>query len=265
MAEELYCVHCGSKASDIGRFCAKCGNELVLPDTSAEEPKSVPTTKSIEAQVLVQALPSGLHYDSISDLAPEVVVRGSSQSFKKVVILCAFVYLTAVLLTFALHHEAEIERKIAEQISGLETEVAQVIYNRQERNPRLIELVRWPSENQDNSVPSYLQRCRELDSLLGAELQAVRHLQERAKELASSMPTGSPSRHRIELLKRLAEEDVHLYELFSEEVKEASLVESLPLSEQYGQIMKRIGAVWERQQSLVKEKQQTIDQINSLQ
>lgn len=135
---DVYCVYCGSKASEIGSFCPKCGKLLVNPaasmvtadaslpetDKEAASPSRVPLTADLApAPPHLAAAPGAAHdFD-----------RGPA--FTKLAIAAGTFYIALAVITLVLHARVTEEKRIGDEVEGAQTAQTQVVdhYEQTER------------------------------------------------------------------------------------------------------------------------------------
>jgi hypothetical protein len=136
-----------------------------------------------------------------------------------------------------------------------------LVFNRVQRSPRMLELLKWPAGASDDSVEGFISRCDELAPLLNNELTTGKRVHERALQVLSRISSDNPNHARAVLVAQTAEDDVRLYESFLLEVSLADKARSRPTALRADFINSDLAPVHDQENENLKRRQETIDQL----
>ena len=193
-------------------FCASCGTEVYRPkpvpgETDALE-QSVPSTPpASEPPHVVQQNP-------VTSLPLDVGAKEQNpkNAVRKVVYAAVALYFTVVVAALLLHQHANAEAKIVKDVEESQAQLVDLVFNRAQRSPRMLQLLKWPEGASDSSVDGFISRCDELAPLLSNELLAGKRVHEHALQVLARVPSENPNHAKAALVAQAAEDDVQLYE-----------------------------------------------------
>lgn len=258
---DTYCTKCGSKVPSLACFCASCGAEVyrpkTLPGESDELGQSVPSTASASgASIAVPQI-------SVTTVPLDVGAKGQkpNNAVRKVVYAAVAFYLTVVVAALLLHQHANAEAKIVKDVEEVQAQLVDLVFNRAQRNPRMLELLKWPEGASDVSFEGFIARCDELAPLLNNELAAGNRVHEHALQVLAQVPSDNPNHERAGLVAKAAQDDVRLYEAYLLEISLADQARLKPIATRANFVNSGLEALNYQENAALKRRQDTIEQL----
>ena len=258
---DIYCISCGSKMPGTASFCASCGTEVYRPkplprETDALEQSFPSTPLATEPSYVVRQ-------NSVT--SPPLDVGAKEQNPKNAVKSVAYaavaLYLTVVVAALLLHQHANAEAMVVRDLEESQAQLADLVFNRAQRSPRMLQLLKWPEGASDNSVDGFISRCDELAPLLSNELSAGKRVHEHALQVLARVPTENPNHARAALVAQAAEDDVHLYESLLLEISLADKARLKSPAMRAEFINSGLVALHNQENADLKHRQETIEQL----
>jgi hypothetical protein len=205
-----------------------------------------------------------------ASISPEAAARTTLEAVQKkrrwstpqtAIFAAAGLYCAAIVAALVLHLQVRTERKNAENVSEVQGKLADLVFKRKERCPRLLELLKWPKGASDGGADGFIRRTAELAPLLSDELARGKSVQADATKLLADLPVGNPNRIKTSLLARAAEQDVDLYESFQQEVSLADRAQLRSGAERAKFVDSELKALREQENDDLARRNDTLDQL----
>ena len=188
-----------------------------------------PKTHPLATELQQQSTPDTPSAIEPFDAAPRIPVTTASpdgyaekqrpkNAVRKLTYAAAALYFTVVVAALFLHQHENAEAKIVKEVEEVQAQLVDLVFNRAQRSPRMVELLKWPEGASDRSVEGFIRRSDELGPLLSNELTAGKKVQEHALQVLAQIPADNPNHARAVLVAQAAEDDIHLYESYLLEV-----------------------------------------------